>query len=129
MDPRPPGSLSRRERQVMDALFHLDTASVSEVQEEMPEEVTYSAVRAVLRVLEEKGHVEHRRDGPRYLYSPTLPRDTARRDAIRHLIRTFFDGSTGAAAVALLQMADMEVDEELEEELLARIREAEEEGR
>lgn len=129
MDPRPPGSLSRRERQVMDALFHLDTASVSEVQEEMPEEVTYSAVRAVLRVLEEKGHVEHRRDGPRYLYSPTLPRDTARRDAIRHLIRTFFDGSTEAAAVALLQMADMEVDEELEEELLARIREAEEEGR
>ncbi len=129
MDPRPPGSLSRRERQVMDALFHLDTASVSEVQEEMPEEVTYSAVRAVLRVLEEKGHVEHRRDGPRYLYSPTLPRDAARRDAIRHLIRTFFDGSTEAAAVALLQMADMEVDEDLEEELLTRIREAEEEGR
>lgn len=129
MDPRPPGSLSRRERQVMDALFHLDTASVSEIQEEMPEEVTYSAVRAVLRVLEEKDHVEHRRDGPRYLYSPTLPRDAARRDAIRHLIRTFFDGSTEAAAVALLQMADMEVDENLEEELLARIREAEEEGR
>ena len=129
MDPRPPGSLSRRERQVMDALFHLDTASVSEIQEEMPEEVTYSAVRAVLRVLEEKGHVEHRRDGPRYLYSPTLPRDTARRDAIRHLISTFFDGSTEAAAVALLQMADMEVDDDLEEELLTRIRQAEEEGR
>lgn len=113
----------------MDALFNLGAASVAEIQEEMPEEVTYSAVRAVLRVLEEKGHVEHRSEGPRYVYSPTLPREDARRDALRHLVRTFFDGSTEAAAVALLQMADLEMDRELEESLVERIREAEEEGR
>lgn len=129
MNPRPPGSLSRRERQVMDVLFNLGAAPVAEIQEEMPEEVTYSAVRAVLRVLEKKGHVEHRRQGPRYVYSPTLPREDARRDALRHLVRTFFDGSSEAAAVALLRLADTEMDPDLEEALLERIREAEEEGR
>lgn len=129
MSPRPPASLSRRERQVMDALFNLGDATVAEIQEDVDADVSYSAVRAVLRVLEDKGHVDHRRDGPRYVYSPTLPREDARRDALRHLVRTFFDGSTEAAAVALLRMADTEVDRELEQELLERIREAEEEGR
>lgn len=129
MQSPPPGSLSRRERQVMDALFQLGEAPVAGVLEEMPEEVSYSAVRSVLRVLEEKGHVEHRRDGPRYVYSPTLPEETARREALEHLIDTFFDGSSEAAAVALLRMADLETEDDLVEELHERIRRAEREGR
>lgn len=129
MQPPPPGSLSRRERQVMDVLFRLGEGSVADVLEDMPEEVSYSAVRSVLRVLEEKGHVEHRREGPRYVYSPTLPEETVRREALRHLIQTFFDGSTEAAAVTLLRMSDVDTEEELVEELDARIRRAEQEGR
>lgn len=129
MQSPPPGSLSRRERQVMDALFQLGEAPVAGVQEEMPEEVSYSAVRSVLRVLEEKGHVEHRRDGPRYVYSPTLAEEAARREALEHLIDTFFDGSSEAAAVALLRMADLETEDDLVEELHERIRRAEREGR
>lgn len=125
----PPGSLSRRERQVMDGLFQLGEASVSDVLEEMPEEVTYSAVRSVLRVLEEKGHVEHRRQGPRYVYSPTLPAEAARRRALEHVIDTFFDGSSEAAAAALLRMSDLETADGLAEELDERIRRAEREGR
>lgn len=129
MQPPPPASLSRRERQVMDALFHLGEGSVAELLDEMPEEVTYSAVRSVLRVLEEKEHVSHRRDGPRYVYAPTLPAETARRKALKHLIDTFFDGSSEAAAVALLRMSDLEMDDEATAELEARIRQAEREGR
>lgn len=129
MPPPPPGSLSRRERQVMDVLFRLGEGTVADVLEEMPEDVTYSAVRSVLRVLEEKGHVDHRQEGPRYVYSPTLSEEAMRREALRHLISTFFDGSSGAAAVALLRMSDLEMDDDLVNELDARIREAEREGR
>lgn len=125
----PPGSLSRRERQVMDALFQLGEASVSDVLEEMPDEVSYSAVRSVLRVLEEKGHAEHRREGPRYVHSPTLSAEKARRRALEHLIDTFFDGSSEAAAVALLRMSELETEDGLVEELDARIRRAERDGR
>lgn len=113
----------------MDALFREKEASVAGVLGHMPEDVSYSAVRSVLRVLEEKGHVEHRRDGPRYVYSPTLAEETARREALRHLVETFFDGSSEEAAVALFRMADLDPGEELSEELEARIREAEREGR
>lgn len=113
----------------MDALFRKGEAAVADVLRHMPEDVTYSAVRSVLRVLEEKGHVEHRRDGPRYVYSPTLPEETARREALRHLVETFFDGSSEAAAVALFRMADVEPEGGLAEELDARIREAERDGR
>lgn len=129
MQPPPPGSLSRRERQVMDVLFRLGEGTVADVLEEMPEDVTYSAVRSVLRVLEDKGHVDHRQEGPRYVYSPTLSEETVRREALRHLISTFFDGSSEAAAVALLRMSDLEMDDDLVSELDARIREAEQEGR
>lgn len=129
MQTPPPASLSRRERQVMDVLFRRGRASVADVLEDMPGEVTYSAVRSVLRVLEKKGHVEHRREGPRYVYSPTLPEERARREALHHLVETFFDGSSEEAAVALFRMADLDLEEATVEELDARIREAEEEGR
>jgi BlaI family transcriptional regulator, penicillinase repressor len=95
-------SLTRRERQIMDVLYKLDRATVAQVLEEIPAKLNYSTVRAQLRVLEEKGHVRHEEDGPRYVYVPAVPRDVARRSALRHLIDTFFEGSAERAAAALL---------------------------
>lgn len=95
--------LSRRERQIMDVVYRLGQATAAEVLAELPEPPSYSAVRAMLRLLEEKGHVRHEQDGPRYLYLPTVHRDKARKSAMRHLVRTFFDGSTEDAVAALLQ--------------------------
>jgi BlaI family transcriptional regulator, penicillinase repressor len=94
--------LSRRERQIMDVLYKLERATVAEVLERMPGEPHYSTVRAQLRVLEEKGHVRHEEDGLRYVYIPAVSRDVARRSAMRHLIDTFFEGSTEQAVAALL---------------------------
>jgi predicted transcriptional regulator len=95
--------LSRRERQIMDVVYRLGQATAAEVLAELPEPPGYSAVRAMLRLLEEKGHVRHEQDGPRYVYLPTVNRDKARKSAMRHLVRTFFDGSTEDAVAALLQ--------------------------
>jgi predicted transcriptional regulator len=96
------GNLSRRERQIMDLLFRQGRATAAEVQEQLPEAPSYSAVRALLRILEEKGHVRHEQDGPRYVYVPRVDRDRARQSAMKHLVQTFFDGSTGEAVAALL---------------------------
>ncbi len=95
-------SLTRRERQIMDVLYRLERASVAQVLAELPSKLNYSTVRAQLRVLEEKGHVRHEEDGPRYVYVPAVPRDVARRSAFRHLVDTFFEGSAERAAAALL---------------------------
>ena len=97
--------LSRRERQIMDVMYSRGTATVQEVVQAIPDPPSYSAVRAMLRVLEEKGHVRHREEGPRYIYLPTVPRDEASRSALRQLVRTFFDGSAEQAAAALLDMS------------------------
>ena len=98
--------LSRRERQIMDVLYQLGEASAAEVLERLPEPPSYSAVRAMLRILEDKGHVRHHEDGPRYVYAPTVARETARRSAVSHLLRTFFDGSVEQAVAALLDGAE-----------------------
>jgi predicted transcriptional regulator len=95
-------ALSRRERQIMDVLYKLGRASVAEVLSELGGKPHYSTVRAQLRVLEEKGHARHEEEGSRYVYLPTVPRDVARRSALRHLIETFFDGSTEKVVTALL---------------------------
>lgn len=95
--------LSRRERQIMDVVYRHGKVTAAEVLAELPEPPGYSAVRAMLRLLEEKGHIRHEQDGPRYVYLPTVNRDKARRSAMRHLVRTFFDGSTEDAVAALLQ--------------------------
>jgi len=95
--------LSRRERQIMDAIYRLERATAAEVMEAIPAPPSYSAVRAMLRVLEEKGHLKHEQDGPRYIFSPVVTRETARRWAMKHLVRTFFEGSTEGAVAALLQ--------------------------
>lgn len=95
-------ALSRRERQIMDVLYKLERATVAEVLRKLSDKAHYSTVRAQLRVLEEKGHVRHEEHGLRYVYVPTVPRDIARRSALRHLIETFFEGSAEKTVAALL---------------------------
>jgi len=107
--------LSRRERQIMDFLYQHGRATAAEVQANLPDPPSYSAVRAMLRVLEEKGHTRHEQDGPRYVYRPSVARDRAKVSALRHLVRTFFDGSREQVVAALLdddtsQMSDDELD-------------------
>src|SRR5690348_18075998 len=102
MTKRPHDGLSRRERQIVDILYANGRATAAEVQAALPEPPSYSAVRALLRILEEKGHVRHEQDGPRYVYVPTLGRENAKRSALRHILQTFFDGSAEQAISALL---------------------------
>jgi predicted transcriptional regulator len=97
-----PHDLSRRERQIVDILYSKGRATAAEVQAELPEPPSYSAVRAMLRILEEKGHVRHEQDGPRYVFVPTVERDNAQRSALHHVLQTFFDGSAEQAISALL---------------------------
>jgi BlaI family penicillinase repressor len=106
--------LSRRERQIMDVVYQHGKVTAAEVLAELPDPPGYSAVRAMLRLLEEKGHIRHEQDGPRYVFLPTVNRDKARRSAMRHLVRTFFDGSTEDAVAALLQNDAGMADDELE---------------
>ena len=96
------GELSRRERQIMDIVYQLGAATAADVRARLPEAPSYSAVRAMLRVLEDKDHVEHRKDGPRYVYQATVPVEAARRSAINRLLRTFFDNSLENAVATLL---------------------------
>ncbi len=95
-------ALTRRERQIMDILYKLERATVGEVLSKLADKPNYSTVRAQLRVLEEKGHVRHEEHGLRYVYVPCVPREVARRSALRHLVETFFEGSTEKAVAALL---------------------------
>lgn len=94
--------LSRRERQIMDVIYRRGRATAAEVLDGLPDPPGYSAVRAMLRLLEEKGHVHHEQDGPRYVFLPTVNRDRARKSALEHVVRTFFDGSVTEAVAALL---------------------------
>lgn len=94
--------LTRRERQIMDALFRRGRATAAEVMEDLPGSPSYSTVRTQLRVLESKGHVRHEEQGLRYVYMPVVRRDTARRSALRHLAQTFFDGSAQQLVAAVL---------------------------
>ena len=122
-------SLSRRERQIMDVLHRLERATVAVVQQELPAPPSYSAVRALLRILEDKGHVRHLVDGPRYVYEAVAPKAVERRSAVRHLIRTFFDGSTEDAMAALIDSADTALDRKQLDKLARRIAAARREGR
>ncbi len=111
----PPEKLTRREREIMDAIFALgDRASAEDIRARLTDPPGYSAVRAMLARLEAKGYVRHTEEGLRYVYSPTTRRDTARRAALRQLVRVFFGGSPGEAATALLRHEDW-TDDELEE--------------
>ena len=117
--------LTRRERQIMDVLFRRGRASAGEVMAELPGNPSYSTVRTQLRVLEEKGHVRHEEAGPRYVYMPAVARHAARKSALRHLVNTFFDGSTEKVVAALLGgEANRLTDDELKRlaELVAKAR-------
>ena len=104
-----PDSLSRRERQIMDILYQRGKASASEVREAMEGAPGYSAVRAMLRVLEEKGHVRHQAEGLKYVYVPTVARDKAKRSAVKHVMETFFNGSAEQIVAALLDVASTQL--------------------
>src|SRR6187402_2471397 len=97
----PSDTLSRRERQIMDVLHRIPRATAAVVRQELPSPPSYSAVRALLRILEEKGHVRHSVDGPRYVYEPIAARAALQKSALRHMVRTFFSGSTEDAVTAL----------------------------
>ena len=94
--------VSRRERQILDALYRAGRATAAEIQEAMPDPPSYSAVRTLLRILEDKGHIKHEQDGTRYVYMPRIARDHAKKSALRHLLNTFFEGSATQAIAALL---------------------------
>ncbi len=97
---------TRRERQIMDVVYARGRATVAEVLESMSDAPSYSTVRTLLRLLEEKGQLRHEQDGPRYVYVPTVAREKARRSALRNVLATFFDGSTEEAVAALLDLHD-----------------------
>ena len=120
--------LSRRERQIMDVLYQHASATVAEVMSALPDPPSYSAVRATLRVLEEKGHIKHAADGPRYVYAPAVPPDQARQSALSHVLKTFFNGSAEQAVVTLLEMSDSDLSEADFERLAQRVRASRTEG-
>ncbi len=122
-------NLSRRERQIMDAIYQLGRATAVEVMERLPDPPSYSAVRAMLRLLEEKGHLEHEQDGPRYIYKPTLAHDKAQRSALKHLVDTFFEGSAEQAVAALLDLSKAKLSEDELDRLSQLITQAKQEGR
>ena len=120
--------LSRRERQIMDFLYRQGRATAAEVQANIPDPPGYSAVRAMLRVLEEKGHARHEQDGPRYVYLPRVARDRAKRSALRHVVRTFFDGSPEQVITALLDDRSAKLSDEDLDRLARLIDRARHEG-
>ena len=119
--------LSRRERQIMDIIYARGQATAAEVTSALADPPSYSAVRALLRILEQKGHIRHQQDGPRYVFLPTVSRDRARRSALRNLVRTFFDGSSAQAAAALIDQSQLSDDDF--ERLAQAIEKARKEGR
>ena len=121
-------NLSRRERQIMDILYERGRATGAEILAAMPDAPTYSAVRAKLRVLEEKGHIRHEEEHLRYVYRPVLPRDAARRGALRHLLTTFFGGSVEDAVAALLDLSAAKLSKEDLDRISRRIADAKKEG-
>ncbi|HEY7441632.1 MAG TPA: BlaI/MecI/CopY family transcriptional regulator [Vicinamibacterales bacterium] len=116
--PSPTSQLSRRERQIMDILYRDGKATAADVRSSLPEPPSYSAVRAMLRILEDKGHIRHEADGPRYIYMPIVTRDKAKRSALRHVLNTFFDGSASQVVAALFEISPRDLDEQE----LARLR-------
>lgn len=125
----PTADLSRRERQIMDILYERGQATAQDVLERLPDPPSYSAVRSMLRLLKEKGHLRHHQDGPRYVYEPTLPREKAQRSAVHHLLKTFFDGSTERAVATLLDLSTPALSEDALDELAHLIERRKQEGR
>ena len=122
-------AFSRRERQIMDVLYRCGRASAAEVLAELPDAPSYSAVRAHLRTLEEKGHVRHEERDLRYVFIPTVPRERARKSALRALVDTFFDGSAEQAVAALVDDAETRLGADELDRIARLVRKARKEGR
>jgi len=122
-------TLSRRERQILDILYTRGRATAAEILESLPDPPSYSATRALLRVLEQKGHVRHEEDGPRYVFLPRVSRQRASVTALRHVLNTFFDGSAVAAATALVDGSASKLSAEELDRLEALIEKARKEGK
>ena len=120
---------SRRERQIMDVIYRRGRATAADVMADLPDPPSYSAVRAMLRLLEEKGLLRHEEDGPRYVYAATVPREKARRLELRRMLQTFFDGSTVQAVAALLDLQEAKLSQAELDRLLQLIDQAKTEGR
>src|SRR5437764_14594766 len=121
--------LSRRERQIMDILYQRGKSSASEVREAMPNAPSYSAVRAMLRVLEEKGHIKHQAEGLKYVYLPIVTRDKAKRSAVKHLLDTFFNNSPEQIVAALLDVSSTRMTREELDRMSEMIEKAKREGK
>ena len=121
--------LSRRERQIMDIIYRLGQATAQEIRDNLEDPPSYSAVRAHLRVLEEKEHLRHRWDGPRHVFEPTVSRDRARRSALKNLLRNFFDGSHEEMMAALLEGSAYNLSDAELKKLARMIEQARKEGR
>lgn len=122
-------NLGRRERQIMDAVHRLGEASVNDVLAQLPDPPSYSAVRTMMRLLETKGHLKHRRDGMKYVYRPTQAPDKARRSALAHLLKTFFQDSPGDAVAAVLDLSGDDLTPEDLDRISKLIDQARKEGR
>lgn len=129
MSRKPDEGLSRRERQIMEVVYRLGEATVADVQREIPDPPSYSAVRTFLRILEEKGHVRHKEVGPRYVYLPRVSREKARRSALRGLLRNFFDDSRESLVAELLDDEASRLSPEELDNLAGLIERARKEGR
>ena len=121
--------LSRRERQIMDILYRSGKASASDVLNAMPDPPSYSAVRAMLRVLEEKGHVKHQEEGLKYVYAPVVARDKAKRSAVKHVMETFFNGSAEQIVAALLDVSSTRLTRDELDRMAEMIEKAKKEGK
>lgn len=121
-------SLSRRERQIIDILYRRGRATAAEVRDDLPGDPNDSTVRTHLRILEDKGHVTHTEDGPRFVYTAVVPRRAARRSALRHLVDTFFDGSTEKVVTALLGSDGARLTDDELKRIAALIEKARKEG-
>ncbi|MBI4910197.1 MAG: BlaI/MecI/CopY family transcriptional regulator [Acidobacteria bacterium] len=128
MAPKQLPPLSRRERQIMDVIYQRGRATAADVQDSLPDAPGYSAIRALLRILEEKGHLHHEMDGQKYVFLPATPREQAKRGAMRHLLETFFDGSVEQAVAAMLDSSSKKLKPEELERLSRMIDQARDKG-
>ena len=124
-----PLDVGRRERQIIQIVYRLGSASVADVLHGLPDPPSYSAVRAMLGKLTAKGHLTQEEVGPRYMYKPAVPAERARRTALKQLVDTFFAGSVDQAVVALVKLEDAKLDNAGLDALAKRIRAAKQEGR
>lgn len=124
-----PDPLTRREREIMDVLHRRGRATAQEVLDDLAEPPSYSAVRTFLRLLEERGHVRHVQEGPRYVYTPTVERRAAQRSALAHLVETFFDGSVENAVATLVESSKPKLSREELDRIAALLAKAKKEGR